>query len=138
MRINCDWTGCAHNNGNGSCDLESIHISRSESGDPICQEADFEESRTASDIRWTKMLESHMEECRHRIDTITKFMKTNSDANKNACRKNIDILNTVICAIQELRHYREIGTVDECAGYKACYEERRKTRYQFRGFPEGW
>lgn len=43
MSVICDVTGCMHNNGCGSCDLVDIYISDVETGDPICQYAEFEE-----------------------------------------------------------------------------------------------
>lgn len=43
MSIACDVTGCANNDGNGFCELDDIYISDAETGDPICQDAEFEE-----------------------------------------------------------------------------------------------
>lgn len=44
MGIACDSNGCRHNDGNGFCELEDIYISEAETGDPICQDADYEEN----------------------------------------------------------------------------------------------
>lgn len=43
MSVACDVTTCKYNNGSGSCDLVDIYISDVETGDPICQYAEFEE-----------------------------------------------------------------------------------------------
>lgn len=43
MAIACDVTGCNHNSGTGFCELEDVYISDAETGDPICQNADYEE-----------------------------------------------------------------------------------------------
>lgn len=43
MSVTCDVTTCNHNNGFGSCELAGIYIPDAETGDPICQYAEFEE-----------------------------------------------------------------------------------------------
>ena len=43
MSVTCDVTTCNHNSGFGSCELVDIYISDAETGDPICQCAEFEE-----------------------------------------------------------------------------------------------
>lgn len=43
MSVACDVTTCKHNNGSGFCDMADIYISDAETGDPICQYAEFEE-----------------------------------------------------------------------------------------------
>lgn len=43
MSVICDAITCNHNNGSGSCELVDIYISDAETGDPICQYAEFEE-----------------------------------------------------------------------------------------------
>lgn len=42
MSVTCDVATCKYNNGSGSCDLVDIYISDAETGDPICQYAEFE------------------------------------------------------------------------------------------------
>jgi hypothetical protein len=44
MGIACDTTGCTHNDGVGFCELVDIYISDAETGDPICQDADFQDN----------------------------------------------------------------------------------------------
>ena len=41
--MTCDVTGCAWNDGNGSCECDGIYISDTETGDPICMSALFPE-----------------------------------------------------------------------------------------------
>lgn len=59
----------------------------------------------------------HIAENLHRIKVIEEFLRTNSDADDKECRKNIQILtktNDVLRALQELKQYRAIDTVEEC------------------------
>ena len=42
MGIACDVTACKNNAG-GFCDKEDIYISDAETGEPICQDAEFDE-----------------------------------------------------------------------------------------------
>lgn len=41
--MTCDVTGCAWNDGNGSCECDGIYISDAETGDPMCMSALFPE-----------------------------------------------------------------------------------------------
>lgn len=41
--MTCDVTDCKWNDGNGSCECDGIYISDSETGDPMCMSAEFEE-----------------------------------------------------------------------------------------------
>lgn len=43
MSVSCDITECIHNDGIGFRELEDVYISSSEVGEPICQDAEFEE-----------------------------------------------------------------------------------------------
>lgn len=43
MGIACDTAACSHNDGNGFCELVDIYISDAETGEPTCQNAEFEE-----------------------------------------------------------------------------------------------
>ena len=47
MSVVCDTTECTHNNGNGFCELLDVYISSVETGDPMCQDAEFEEDDDA-------------------------------------------------------------------------------------------
>lgn len=42
MGITCDSTYCRNNDGNGFCELEDIYVSDAETGEPVCQSADYE------------------------------------------------------------------------------------------------
>lgn len=53
------------------------------------------------DIQRVRMIKEHIEECLHRIDTITSFAETNSDADKDGCQRNIDRLNTVTSSLKK-------------------------------------
>ncbi|MCB6293797.1 DUF1540 domain-containing protein [Anaerostipes caccae] len=41
MGISCDTSACTHNNGSGFCDLVDIYISDAETGEPVCQDAEY-------------------------------------------------------------------------------------------------
>lgn len=42
MSVMCDIVACIHNDGNGSCEIEDVYISDAETGDPMCQDVEFE------------------------------------------------------------------------------------------------
>lgn len=44
---------------------------------------------------------SHIEECKHRINVIQKYVKTDKDANAKKCERNIFILENTIKAIEK-------------------------------------
>lgn len=58
-----------------------------------------------------ELIKTHIEECEHRIGKILGFMESNEDANTDACEENIEVLKTVVIALEEIRQYRELGTV---------------------------
>lgn len=41
MGIVCDESECKNNDGNGFCEREDIYISSAETGEPICQDAEY-------------------------------------------------------------------------------------------------
>ena len=85
----------------------------------------------------SEAIDAHIEECKHRIDVIKKFMITNGDADKGRCYKNIDLLKTVIYAMQELREYKHLGTLEELS---EMVEKQRakKATYEGDGYaPDG-
>lgn len=45
MGVACDTNGCVHNDGNGFCEMEDVYISDAETGEPICQNVEFENER---------------------------------------------------------------------------------------------
>lgn len=47
MSVSCDTTECIHNDCRGFCELEDVYISSAETGEPICQDAKFEEDDDA-------------------------------------------------------------------------------------------
>lgn len=77
-----------------------------------------EGDRMMDEIQRTELIESHIEECKHRISVINGFMETSNDADGDNCCKNILRLKTAVTALEELEQYREIGTINECYGYK--------------------
>ena len=60
---------------------------------------------------YQEAIESHINECRHRIDVIRNYMNTNGDADKDVCNKNIDVLKIAISAMQELEITGVTGTM---------------------------
>lgn len=62
---------------------------------------------------YQEAIEIHVAECRHRIDVISDFMNTNKDADEDGCLKNIEILRKTISSMQELKEYKQLGTLEE-------------------------
>lgn len=60
-----------------------------------------------------ELIKTHIEECEHRIGKILGFMESNEDANVDGCKGNIEVLKTVVIALEEVKQYRAIGTVEE-------------------------
>lgn len=44
---------------------------------------------------------SHIEDCKHRINVIQEYVKTNKDANVKKCERNIFVLNNAIKALEK-------------------------------------
>lgn len=61
------------------------------------------------EFRRAQMIEDHIKECQHRIEIINRYMQTAPDASKEECIQNIQSLETVISALQELQQYRTTG-----------------------------
>lgn len=95
---------------------------------------------------YQEAIERHIEECKHRIDVISDFMKTNCDADKDKCCENIAILYTAISAMQELEKYKQLGTLQEVreAVEKQIPEKKEKVIKGHRmgivscAFADGW
>lgn len=49
----------------------------------------------------SESIKKHIDECNHRIENISFFMDSNSDANKEECCNNIEILQKVINALEK-------------------------------------
>ena len=58
---------------------------------------------------YQELIESHINECRHRIDVIRNYMNENGDADKDVCNKNIEVLKIVISAMQEMQAIHNNG-----------------------------
>lgn len=41
--MTCDVAGCKWNDGSGGCDCDGIYISDTETGEPVCMSADYQE-----------------------------------------------------------------------------------------------
>ena len=52
-------------------------------------------------------LQSHIDECKHRIDNINNFVSNNSDADKEECAKNIAVLINVINVLEEYKENKD-------------------------------
>lgn len=59
-------------------------------------------------------IKKHIEECKHRIETIQGYVKRSEDANKKECETNIYILESIIQALEENQQYHASGTIEEC------------------------
>ena len=53
-------------------------------------------------------LQSHIDECKKRVDTINEFVSNNSYADKDECEKNSSVLMNVINALEEYREYKDL------------------------------
>ena len=49
----------------------------------------------------SEAIKKHIDECNHRIENISFFMDSNSDANKEECCNNIEILQKIINALEK-------------------------------------
>ena len=49
----------------------------------------------------SEAIKKHIDECNNRIENISFFMDSNSDANKEECRNNIEILQNVINILEK-------------------------------------
>lgn len=58
---------------------------------------------------YQELIESHINECRHRIDVIRNYMNANGDADKDVCNKNIEVLKIAISAMQEMQAIHNNG-----------------------------
>lgn len=73
---------------------------------------------------YQKAIENHINECRHRVDVIRNHMNTNEDADTDKCLENIQVLETVIFAMNELQMYKygKLCLIPESVYYKQCTE----------------
>ena len=71
-----------------------------------------------------KVIENHINECRHRVDVIRNHMNTNGDADTDKCLENIQVLETVIFAMNELQMYKDgkLCLIPESVYSKQCTE----------------
>lgn len=58
---------------------------------------------------YQEAIETHINECKHRIDVIRNHMNANGDGVKDRCLKNIKVLETAISAMQELQAIHNNG-----------------------------
>ena len=73
---------------------------------------------------YQKAIETHINECKHRIDVIRKHVNTNGDADTDRCFENIKVLETAISAMKELQQYEKLGTLEEVR--EAVEKQKRK------------
>lgn len=52
-------------------------------------------------MKESEAIKKHIDECNHRIENISFFIDSNSDANKEECCNNIEILQKVINALEK-------------------------------------
>lgn len=60
-----------------------------------------------------ELIKTHIEECTERIGRILGYMETAEDANTKFCERNVEVLKSVIIALEEIQQYRAIGTIEE-------------------------
>ena len=73
---------------------------------------------------YQKAIENHINECRHRVDVIRNHINTNGDADTDRCLENIQVLETVIFAMNELQMYKDgkLCLIPESVYSKQCTE----------------
>lgn len=73
---------------------------------------------------YQKAIENHINECRHRVDVIRNHMNTNGGADTDKCLENIQVLETVIFAMNELQMYKDgkLCLIPENVYSKQCTE----------------
>ena len=75
-------------------------------------------------MHYQEAIENHINECRHRVDVIRNHMNTNEDADTDKCLENIQVLETVIFAMNELQMYKDgkLCLIPESVYSKQCTE----------------
>ncbi len=75
-------------------------------------------------MHYQEAIENHINECRHRVDVIRNHMNTNGDVDTDRCLENIQVLETVIFAMNELQMYKDgkLCLIPESVYYKQCTE----------------
>lgn len=82
---------------------------------------------------YQKVIENHIDECRHRVDVIRNHMNTNGDADTDKCLENIQVLETVISAMQELQLHKDTGlTSDQLREIDKMYSEQAKELCEYK------
>ena len=73
---------------------------------------------------YQKAIENHINECRHRVDVIRNHINTSGDADTYRCLENIQVLETVIFAMNELQMYKDgkLCLIPESVYSKQCTE----------------
>ena len=75
-------------------------------------------------MHYQEAIENHINECRHRVDVIRNHMNTNGDVDTDRCLENIQVLETVIFAMNELQMYKDgkLCLIPESVYSKQCTE----------------
>ena len=75
-------------------------------------------------MEYQEAIKNHINECRHRVDVIRNHMNTNRDADTDKCLENIQVLETVIFAMNELQMYKDgkLCLIPESVYSKQCTE----------------
>ena len=75
-------------------------------------------------MEYQEAIKNHINECRHRVDVIRNHMNTNRDVDTDRCLENIQVLETVISAMNELQMYKDgkLCLIPESVYYKQCTE----------------
>lgn len=79
-------------------------------------------------------IKNHIEECEERIGRILDYIESSEDANTKFCERNVEVLKSVVIALEEIQQYRAIGTVEEI---KQFFNENRKAGYKH-GYSDGY
>ena len=72
-----------------------------------------------------ELIKTHIEECEERIGRILGYMEAAEDANTKFCERNVEVLKSVVIALEEIQQYRAIGTVEKVAKLKERYDKAK-------------
>lgn len=75
-------------------------------------------------MEYQEAIKNHINECKHRVDVIRNHMNTNGDVDTDKCLENIQVLETVIFAMNELQMYKDgkLCLIPESVYSKQCTE----------------
>lgn len=84
-----------------------------------------------------ELIKTHIEECEERIGRILGYMETSEDANTKFCERNVEVLKSVVIALEEIQQYRAmeeklngISVKEVVNGFISAVEKETCERYE--------